>query len=234
LSLPGWVGWDRPCDAQTADRQDRARPQEIPPLHITNGILGCGSMSRELGTLKWKGEYHPRIHRRRRLPPLTGWGSIRGTMSNERRQLADQRSRPTRPLSRYSLRGRRKRSRRQGEGRDYYVDRYEPRYFALISLILLLCVLDAYFTLKIIDLGGKELNRFMLSFLINQPAAALIFKYVVTAVSISIFLVHKNFLVFGRLRVYSLIYVFFFVYLLLVAYEAAAFFTHVKTAKFMF
>ena len=93
-------------------------------------------------------------------------------MGIERRYRLDQRRAPTRPLSRHSLRGRRKKARRQEEDTNYYVDRYEPRYLILISLILALCVLDAYLTLKIIDLGGRELNRFMLVFF-NQFARAL-------------------------------------------------------------
>ena len=94
----------------------------------------------------------------------------------------------TRPLSRHSLLGRRKTARRQEEDSNYYVDRYEPRYLILISLILILCILDAYFTLRIIDLGGKELNRFMLVFLNTNAVAALVFKYLVTAVCIGFIL----------------------------------------------
>lgn len=158
---------------------------------------------------------------------LPGDSLYRRTMGTERRHIADQRCVPTRPLSRYSFRGRRKKARREGEASDYYVDRYEPRYFVLISLILALCVLDAYFTLKIIDFGGQELNRFMLVFIDKKPISALIFKYLITAFSIVIILVHKNFRIFGRLKVCSLIYVFFFVYSSLVAYEAAVFFYHI-------
>ena len=149
-------------------------------------------------------------------------------MGIEKRRRPDQRSVPTRPLSRHSLRGRRKKARRQEEDSNYYVDRYEPHYLILISLILILCILDAYFTLKIIDLGGKELNRFMLVFINTKPVAALVFKYLVTAVSIVFILIHKNFLVFGRLRVSSLIYVFFSVYLTLIAYEAVVLFNHTR------
>jgi len=153
-------------------------------------------------------------------------------MDIERRNRPDQRRVPTRPLSRHSLRGRRKKARRQEEDSDYYVDRYEPHYLVLISLILVLCVLDAYFTLKIIDLGGREMNRFMLVFLDAKPVVALVFKYLVTAASIVFILVHKNFHVFGRVRVSSLIYVFFAVYLTLIAYEAVVFFNHTRAPGF--
>ena len=152
----------------------------------------------------------------------------RETMPIERRNTTDHRRTPTRPLSRYSIWGHRRRARREAEDKNYYVDRYEPRYFFLISLILALCVLDAYFTLKIIDFGGKELNRLMLVFIYKKPISALVFKYLVTAVSIIFILVHKNFLVFGKIKVNSLIYVFFSVYLALVAYEAVIFFNHIR------
>ncbi len=153
-------------------------------------------------------------------------------MGIERRHITDQRRAPTRPLSRYSLWGRRKKARREEEHRNYYVDRYEPRYFILICLILALCVLDAYFTLKIIDFGGKELNRLMFVFMYKKPISAMVFKYLVTAASIIIILIHKNFLVFGNIKVSSLIYAFFSVYLVLVAFEAVIFFNHIRTLSF--
>lgn len=147
-------------------------------------------------------------------------------MAVERRQKSDRRRSPTRPLSLHSLRGRRRQARRREEDRNYYVDRYERHYFVLVSLILVLCILDAYFTLKIIDFGGKELNRFMFAFLYKSPAAALVFKYGVTVVCLTFLLIHKNFLLFGRFRVSSLIYVFFSIYLTLVVYEGAIFLSH--------
>jgi hypothetical protein len=150
-------------------------------------------------------------------------------MDAERRGTPDQRRVPTRPLSPYSFWGRRKKARRKVEDSNYYVDRYEPRYFALISVILALCVLDAYLTFRILDLGGEELNRLMLVFVYKHPVAALVFKYFITALSIVFILIHKNFLIFGRLRVSLLIYIFFAVYLILVSYEAIIFFNHIRT-----
>jgi len=149
-------------------------------------------------------------------------------MGTDRRLLTDRRARPTKPLTRHSVWGRRKSCRRERESSNYYVDRYESRYFVLISLILGLCVLDAYFTLKIIDFGGQELNRFMLSFIYREPALALVFKYLITALSIVFIVVHKNFRVFGRCKAQEFIYFIFFVYSALVAYEAVVFFKHIR------
>lgn len=141
-------------------------------------------------------------------------------MSNERRKLPDRRRTPTKPLNWSSLKGKRKKTRRADEHRHYYVDWYEPRYFIMIVLILILCVTDAYLTLKILQLGGKELNPLMLLFFNKHPMLSMVFKYLITAISIIVILIHKNFIVFGRVKVYHFIYAISFVYVVLVAYES--------------
>ena len=153
-------------------------------------------------------------------------------MTNERRARTDQRRTRTKPLSLYSLRGRRERTRRAGEEHGYYVDRYEPRYLLLIGLILVLCVLDALFTLRILELGGEELNPFMSAVLYKKPILALVIKYLGTALSVIFILVHKNFVAFGRLKVSDLMYVVLFVYLIIVAYEVIALFKHLEGLHF--
>jgi len=111
-------------------------------------------------------------------------------------------------------------SRREEEGANYYVDRYGSRYFAVVSATLLLCVLDAYLTLRILRFGGNELNPLMLLFIDRKPTLAMIAKYLGTAACIIIILVHKNFVVFGRLKVGYFLYVIFIVYGAVVSYEA--------------
>ncbi len=147
-------------------------------------------------------------------------------MVDERRKQPDRRKTPTKPLSRHIFKGRRKQARRMEEDKDYYVDRYQSKYLALILMILILCVFDAYFTLKILHYGGTELNPLMITFIDRAPFVCLIVKYLITAICLVVILVHKNFIVFGKLRARSSIYVIFFVYLVLVLYEAIFFFTH--------
>jgi hypothetical protein len=121
-------------------------------------------------------------------------------------------------------------SRRQDADTNYYVDRYETKYFALICAALLMCVLDAYFTLRILHFGGSELNPLMVVLIDRKPALAMIAKYLGMAVCIAIILIHKNFVVFGRLKVRYLLYVVFLIYGLLVSYEAYVVLTYVKIA----
>ena len=147
-------------------------------------------------------------------------------MQIEKRTHLDRRRSPTRPFSRYIFKGRRKHARRVLENWNYYVDRYEARYLALVLSIVVLCVFDAYFTLKIIHFGGKELNPLVIKFLDKFPELSLIMKYLVTVISLVIILVHKNFILFGRVKAFFFLYMIFFLYLLLVLYEV--FFLYIR------
>jgi len=93
---------------------------------------------------------------------------------------------------------------------------------------LLLCVCDAYFTLKIIHYGGKELNPLMIKFLDKFPELSLFLKYVITALSLVILLIHKNFILFGKVKAYFFLYIIFALYFLLVFYEVAFFYFHAR------
>lgn len=147
-------------------------------------------------------------------------------MHTEKRNGTDRRKTPTRPFSRYIFKGKRRQARRKDEDQNYYVDRYDAKYLALVLSILLLCVFDAYFTLKILHSGGKELNPLMIRLLDKFPEMSLFVKYVITAISLIILLVHKNFVLFGKVKAYFFLYVIFSLYFLLVLYEVIFFFSH--------
>ena len=151
-------------------------------------------------------------------------------MNTERRQNIDRRTCPTRPLSRYIIKGRRKGARRDIENVNYYVDRYNPHYLAVTCSILVLCVLDAYLTLTLIRFGGVELNPFMLVLMNKDFVLALIVKYLLTAFCMIFFLIHKNFKVFGKLRIGALLYGVLTLYIALVFMEAFSFY---KVAKIL-
>ncbi len=147
-------------------------------------------------------------------------------MQADRRKNTDRRKSPTRPFSKYIIKGKRRHARRSGEDQNIYVDRYDAKYLALILSILVLCVFDAYFTLKIIHYGGEELNPLMIKFLDKFPEISLSLKYVVTVISLTIILVHKNFVLFRKVKAYIFLYVIFSLYFILVLYEAFFFFSH--------
>jgi hypothetical protein len=117
------------------------------------------------------------------------------------------------------MRGRRKKARRNEEAKDYYVDRYELRYLFLIISILILCFLDAFMTVILLQLGAEELNPFMLIFIQKDVVLSMVVKYVITALSLICILMHKNFRIFRNLRVHSLIYFVLTLYVVLVLFE---------------
>jgi hypothetical protein len=149
-------------------------------------------------------------------------------MSVERRQLSDRRAKSTPFFSKYIFIGRRRGARREGEAGSYYVDRYELRYLFVIAAILVLCFLDAYMTLTLMRYGGLELNPFMLILMNKDIVLALILKYLITVFCLIFFLVHKNFRIFGRIRIHVLIYAVLFVYFTLVSLE---FYWYIQVAR---
>ncbi len=147
-------------------------------------------------------------------------------MHTDRRNRTDRRKKPTKPFSHYTIKGRREKARRAEEDKNYYVDRYEAHHFVLILLIMVLCVLDAYFTVKILHVGGTELNPLMIGLINKAPLVCLLIKFLITAACLVVILVHKNFVVFNKIKASFFIVVIFFLYLILVLYEALFFFSH--------
>ena len=77
----------------------------------------------------------------------------------DNRTFRDRRKKPTPILSRYTLYGRRCSFRRaEDQQRGGYVDRYGQRLFFYLLLIVGLNILDASFTIIILDRGGLEVN----------------------------------------------------------------------------
>lgn len=112
----------------------------------------------------------------------------------KRRRLPDRRGRPTRILSRYTLKGHRKRIRREEDKRRYiYVDQYSLRFFILLMAILLLGVADAFLTLHHVHVNNaEELNPIMDFFLGMSPKIFFNVKYVLTALCLTVLCLHKN------------------------------------------
>jgi len=141
----------------------------------------------------------------------------------DKRQLEDRRQKPTPPISRYIFFGRRRKARRSDELDNFYVDKYEWHLLFVTSLIMLFCVLDAYLTLKILQLGGSENNLFISFFMQKNLALTLIVRFFVTVAASVFLLIHKNFKLFGAIRTHRLIYLVFSIYFFLVLYEVYAF-----------
>ncbi len=140
--------------------------------------------------------------------------------SKKQRSDKDRRKNSTPLFSRYTLSGRRMKARREKEEEEnYYVDRYEYKYLILIVAIVTLSISDAYFTLNLLQGGGIELNPFMAILISVNSNLFLVIKIFLTAGCVLFFLSHKNFRVFGRLRIVNMMYTVFILYVVLIVYE---------------
>ena len=140
----------------------------------------------------------------------------------ERRGLKDRRSKPTPCLSRYTFKGSRKAAMREEEARNYYVDRFEPRYLLMVGLIFLLCLIDYALTTRIQAWGGSEINVLAAGLTRNSPVVLLLLKLGVTTAGLLVLLFHKNFRFLGSIRAGDVIAFVLAVYLTLTFYELFA------------
>jgi hypothetical protein len=116
-----------------------------------------------------------------------------GGGSTERRVSRDRRDRPTKGWD--SLLGfhRRQLGRREGESENIYVDRYDRQDVALTIAILVLNILDAFFTLRWLDMGGAEGNPLMAMLIQASDLMFILQKCLVVGLWILILVIHKNF-----------------------------------------
>lgn len=115
------------------------------------------------------------------------------TLEANRRGGPDRRQRPTPILSRYTFFGRRGAFRRDVEGGNAYVDRYSTWMMAALVAIMVLCVLDALFTLLYLQRGGTELNPIMAAAIGMGVIPFLAIKNGLTILGVLFLCLHKNF-----------------------------------------
>lgn len=85
-------------------------------------------------------------------PPEKTWPEV------DRRKTTDRRGKPTGFWQSIISKGSRARGRRKGENQNIYVDVFKRRDLILVLVILVLNILDAWFTLDYLQKGGTEAN----------------------------------------------------------------------------
>jgi hypothetical protein len=142
-------------------------------------------------------------------------------LNEESRKTADRRQRATSLRDVLRPYGRRMVFRRSGEHRQsYFVDSFGLATLAFIVSLLALSIFDGVITLSLLDAGCQEINPLMACFLRQGSLFFLLGKYLLTAVSIMIFVVFKNFCLFGTsFRVGYLIPLVVAAYTALLAYQ---------------
>jgi hypothetical protein len=113
---------------------------------------------------------------------------------DNRRFQNDRRKRPTPLLSRYTFFGRRKEFRREiDQQKGGYVDRYSPILLFFLISIAGLNVLDALFTIMILDLKGWEVNPIVRSVMEVYGENFWVWKFVLVSSSLILVCLHSRF-----------------------------------------
>ena len=108
--------------------------------------------------------------------------------------LKDRRVRPTPLLSKFTFGGRRGFLRRRvDQQRGGYVDRYSSKLFFPLVLIVGLNILDALFTMTILDSGGREINPLVNSVITLLGDKFWIWKFAIVSVSSIVLCLHIKF-----------------------------------------
>lgn len=142
----------------------------------------------------------------------------------ERRSGADRRRRRLPAFFRQFLHGRRAGERRLEHGpAHHYVDLHGPGLLLVILVILLMCVADAYLTLTLLNDGAVEVNPVMRAAIAADWKWFFYSKYVATACSLIILLMHKNYRVLGRVSGQHILFTVLLLYACLISYEIRLF-----------
>ena len=117
----------------------------------------------------------------------------------DERTLRDRREGPTPALSGFTFYGRRKSFRREVDRqRGGYTDRYTSGLLICLVLILALNVLDALFTLTILNAGGCEVNFVVGSAIDLWADQFWIWKFGLSSVCVILLCLHSNFRLAGK------------------------------------
>ncbi len=112
----------------------------------------------------------------------------------DKRVVKDRRNRPTPGLSRFTLWGRRKRFRRkEDQKRGGYIDHFPPVLLLLLTLVVGLTILDALFTVMILEDGGWEVNPVVRSVIQLYGERFWVWKFVIVSISLTLLCVHSKF-----------------------------------------
>src|SRR5262245_21758649 len=132
-----------------------------------------------------------------------------GIMERERRAQADRRRASTWSLVYGGVRPRRRAGRRSGDAELVLLDWHESWILYLALAVLLMSCTDALFTLNLLAVGAEELNAIMRALLEHGVGWFLGAKIGLTALSIIALVIGARRMLLGRVRVLSLLWLFF-------------------------
>jgi hypothetical protein len=157
----------------------------------------------------------------RRLDPSTDSRtaeSLAPIRFNERRRGPDRRNTTLRSFLRGGFTPRRRGGRRAGE-QHLPVDWHEPYLLFLSVAILLLSVVDAFFTLTLMTVGATEANPVMAFILDHYPQLFALSKMAFTSVGVLVLVAVARARLFRVMKVGAVLQGLFVAYVALISYE---------------
>jgi len=113
---------------------------------------------------------------------------------SDRCALKERRVRPTPLLSKFTFGGQRRTFRRKvDQKRGGYMDRYSSKLFFFLILIVGLNILDALFTMMILDVGGWEVNPFVDAVIALYGDKFWVWKFTIVSASLIVLCLHSKF-----------------------------------------
>lgn len=116
-------------------------------------------------------------------------------------------------------RSRRRATRRGDEAEPVFTDWHHPWLFFLATGIMVMSALDAYLTLRLLELGAYEANPFMASVMSHGPASFAASKMLLTGFGILALVFLARAMFFNWFRTGLFLTVFFTGYAALLCYE---------------
>ena len=119
------------------------------------------------------------------------------------------------------IRGRRIKARRKGEKKNSYVDQYhDPMLFFVVLAIIIMSTLDAFFTILLLENGNiVEVNPLMAALIEKSSLYFVNVKYLLTALSLILLVIHKNFFFLSTFKTTHVIFLIFGGFFLLNTYQ---------------
>jgi len=112
----------------------------------------------------------------------------------DKRILRDKRMQPAPALSRFTICGRRRTFRRKEDReRGGYVDQYNSGLLVLLILPVGLTILDAFFTMMILDNGGWEVNPVVRSAIQLFGDGFWVWKFAIVSIPLIVLCLHSKF-----------------------------------------
>lgn len=113
----------------------------------------------------------------------------------------------------------RRRTRRRDSDSGAYVDHFSAQWLLWALGVPLLSCLDAFWTVHLLEHGGRELNPVMKWLLDWDVRAFVTGKVLITILCVLFLLAHGHFRVAGALRVRHVMYLLLGAYIALIVYE---------------